>query len=306
MISGLIVAAALSGSWISQSNFQLYVPAGYTKREKRPLLVAIHGCTQTAGDFAGLTRISKLADAERLLVLLPNQDPAANAMRCWNWFVPENQKRGAGEPAAIKAMIDWVEARYAVDRTRVYVFGISSGGYMTSILLSCYSDVFAAGMVASGGMYEAAVDLQTAVPTALKGSERDPAASGRDAYRCSGAVHPRAVPVVVFHGSDDPFVAVRNGRQAVDQFITTNDLGDDGVENHSITELASHTDAIEGGRTFTWTDYGSGKTTLVRYYVVQGMGHAWSGGDLTYSWADPKGPDQTAIMWDFVKQFRRR
>jgi poly(hydroxyalkanoate) depolymerase family esterase len=204
MLSALFFAAAIGGSWISESNFQLYVPDGYTKREKRPLVVAIHGCTQTADDFAGLARVARLADRERVLVLLPNQDPAANAMRCWNWFVPENQKRGAGEPAAIKAMIDWVEARYAVDRGRVYVFGISSGGYMTSILLSCYSDVFAAGMVASGGMYEAAIDLQTAVPTALKGSERDPAASGRDAYRCSGSNH-RTVPVLVFHGSDDPF-----------------------------------------------------------------------------------------------------
>jgi poly(hydroxyalkanoate) depolymerase family esterase len=305
MLSALFFAAAVGGSWISESNFQLYVPDGYTKREKRPLLVAIHGCTQTAGDFAGLARVARLADRERVLVLLPNQDPAANAMRCWNWFIPENQKRGAGEPAAIKAMIDWVEARYAVDRGRVYVFGISSGGYMTSILLSCYSDVFAAGMVASGGMYEAAIDLQTAVPTALKGSERDPAASGRDAYRCSGSNH-RTVPVLVFHGSDDPFVALRNGRQTVDQFLVTNDLGDDGVENHSIVELSRHSDAVEGGHAFTWIDYGSGKTTLIRYYVVEGMGHAWSGGDAAFSWADAKGPDETAIMWDFVKQFRRR
>jgi len=301
VIGGLLLATAVAGS-----GFELYVPDGYTKREKRPLVVAIHGCTQTAGDFAGLARVARLADRERVLVLLPNQDPAANAMRCWNWFLPENQKRGAGEPAAIKAMIDRVETRYAVDRARVYVFGVSSGGYMTSILLSCYADVFAAGMVASGGMYEAAIDLQTAVPTALRGSERDPAANGRDAYRCSGAKHPRAVPVLVFHGSDDPFVAVRNGQQTVDQFLVTNDLGDDGVENHSIVELSRHSDAVEGGHAFTWIDYGSGKTTLIRYYVVEGMGHAWSGGDATFSWADTKGPDETAIMWDFVKQFRRR
>lgn len=301
MISGLLLAG-----WIAGSNFQLYVPPSYTKREKRPLLVAIHGCTQTAGDFAGLTRVAKLADAERLLVLLPNQDPAANPMRCWNWFLPENQKRGAGEPAAIKAMIDWVEARYSVDRRRVYVFGISSGGYMTSILLSCYSDVFAAGMVASGGMYEAATDLQTAVPTALKGSERDPAASGRDAYRCSGSKHPRLVPVLVFYGSDDPFVAARNAQQVVDQFLVTNDLGDDDIENHSIVELSRHSGVVEGGRAYTWTDYGFGKTVVIRSYMVEGMGHAWSAGDPAYSWADLKGPDETAILWDFVKQFRRR
>src|ERR1051325_1997194 len=96
MISALFLAAAVSGGWISESNFQLYVPAGYRKSEKRPLLVAIHGCTETAGEFAGLTRIRTLADSQRILVLLPNQSPEANPMHCWNWFVPENQKRDSG------------------------------------------------------------------------------------------------------------------------------------------------------------------------------------------------------------------
>src|SRR5207253_10592866 len=82
MISGLFLAAAVAGSWISQSGFQLYLPAGHTKREKLPLLVAIHGCTQTAEDFAGLTRITKLADAQRVLVLLPNQNPKIGRASC--------------------------------------------------------------------------------------------------------------------------------------------------------------------------------------------------------------------------------
>jgi poly(3-hydroxybutyrate) depolymerase len=177
---------------------------------------------------------------------------------------------------------------------------------MTSILLACYSDVFAAGMIASGGMYEAAGDVATGLRAALKGSENDPAAAGRDAYRCAGAVHPRLVPVLVFHGSDDPFVAARNGRQALDQFLVTNDLGDDGAENHSIAELARHSGAVEGGRAYTWTDYGTGKSIVIRHYVVQGMGHSWSGGDPTFSWADTKGPDETAIFWQFIRRFRRR
>ena len=300
MISGLLLATAIAGS-----GFKLYVPDGVARREKRPLVVALHGCTQTADDFAGLTRMARLVDAQRVFVLLPSQDPAANPMRCWNWFLPENQKRGAGEPAAIKAMIDDVQSRYAVDRSRVYVFGISAGGYMTSILLSCYSDVFAAGMIASGGMYEAASDVATGLSTALKGSENDPAAAGREANRCSGAVHPRRVPVLVFHGSDDPFVAARNGRQTVDQFLVTNDLGDDGTENHSIVELSRHSGAVEGGHTYAWTDYGSGKTVVIRHYVVDGMGHSWSGGDAAVSWADAKGPDETAILWEFFRRYAR-
>src|SRR5438128_1733494 len=101
----LLAAPAATGSWLSDSytnaagtrGFQLYVPAGYTKGEKRPLLVHIHGCTETPGEFAGLTRIAQLAEKERLLVLLPGQSAAANPSLCWNWFLPQNQKRGEGE-----------------------------------------------------------------------------------------------------------------------------------------------------------------------------------------------------------------
>ena len=110
----LMAIAIAAGSWVSDSftnaagtrAFQLYVPAGYTKAEKRPLLVAIHGCTESPGEFAGLTRIAKLADQKRILVLLPGQSAAANPSLCWNWFLPENQKRGEGEPSIIKGMID--------------------------------------------------------------------------------------------------------------------------------------------------------------------------------------------------------
>ena len=296
MISALFLAAAVSGGWISESNFQLYVPAGYRKTEKRPLLVAIHGCTQTAGDLGGLARIAKLADEQRILVLLPNQSVAANPMHCWNWFLPENQKRGAGEPAAIKAMIDWVEARYRVDRSRVYVAGISSGGYMAAILLSCYSDVFAAGMVASAGMYEAAGDVNSGIQAALHGSDRDPKVTGRDAYQCSGAAK-RLMPVLVFHGALDPYVNARSGQQAVEQFVDMNSL----ASNSTIRTIAEK--SLDG---YTRVDYGFGDTVVVRHIVVTQMGHAWSGGDPNYAYAYPNGPDQTAIMWKFFEQFRRR
>jgi len=304
----LMILAAVAGTWLSDSYtndsgtraYQLYVPAGVTKAQKRPLLAAIHGCTEKPGEFGGLARIARLADKEKILVLTPEQSVAANPSLCWNWFVPENQKRGAGEPSIIIGMIDKVAKTYNVDRERVYVAGVSSGGYMSSILLSCYPDVFAAGMVASGGMYEAAVDLQTAIPAALQGSARDPKTSGTDAYQCSGSVHPRTVPVLVFHGAQDPYVNVRNAQQVVDSFMQMNDLSDDGADNDSIVQLST---ATEHG--YTRTDYGGGKTTLIRSYVVTAMGHAWGGGDPKYPYAAPDGPDETALMWQFLSGWKR-
>jgi poly(3-hydroxybutyrate) depolymerase len=171
---------------------------------------------------------------------------------------------------------------------------------MTSILLSCYSDVFAAGMVASGGMYEAAADVNSGIQAALHGSDRDPKATGRDAYQCSGSAR-RLMPVLVFHGLEDPYVNARGGQQVVEQFAAMNDLADDGKDNGTIRTIAEeHTDA------YTRTDYGFEGKVVIRHIVVTHMGHAWAGGDPNYAYADPKGPDETALMWQFFEQYRRR
>lgn len=304
-------STARAGEWVKNSvtnaggtrAFELYVPEGIQKNETRPLLVAIHGCTQAAADFAGLARTARLADQARILVLHPSQTPLANPSLCWNWFLEANQKR-EGEPSLIVAMVDWVRKRYRVDEKRIYVMGVSSGGYMTSILLSCYADVFAAGAVACGGMYEGARDVIEAVHTAGHGSAMDPDAAGADAFRCSGSVHPRAVPTLVFDGSEDPYVVAANGKQVVAQFVQVNDLGDDGSDNDSIgIEPSSTGTAVSaGGLPYTWSFYGGG---LVRHYVVNGMGHAWSGGDPAFAYADPRGPDETAIIWSFLREYRR-
>ena len=285
---GLWITGSVTNAYGTRA-FQLYVPSGYVASEKRPLLVFIHGCTETPSEFAGLTRIAKLADEQRILVLMPAQSALANSSLCWNWFLPVNQRRGQGEPSLIRGMIDWTRERYHVDDTRVYVAGVSSGGYMTSVMLACYSDVFAAGMVASGGMYAAADDVIAGAYAALYGSSKNPNVTGAAAWRCSGSIHPRAVPVLVFHGSEDPYVAPVNAAQTMAQFAQLNDLGDDGIDNDSITN----------------TPLPNGQYSFGALHVVDGMGHAWSGGDPQFPYADTSGPDETAIMWSFLQQYVR-
>lgn len=295
----LAIGLWVTGSFTNPSGtraYQLYVPAGYVAGERRPLIVAIHGCTETAAEFAGLTRIAKLADEERLLILMPSQSAFANPSLCWNWFLPANQQRGQGEPSIINGMVDWTRAHYSVDDARIYVIGVSSGGYMTSVMLACYSDVFAAGMVASGGMYAGADDVYTGAYAALYGSQKDPNATGTDAYRCAGSVHPRAVPVLIFHGSNDPYVTVSNATQTLAQFAQLNDLGDDGVDNDSITTAPI---ASARGINFSWQRYAFGEE-----YIVN-MGHAWAGGDPQFAYAAQPGPDETALMWSFLQRYAR-
>ena len=133
---------AQAGSWVHGSyssiwgtrSFQLWVPNGYQPGEKLPLVVGLHGCLQNPDQFAGLSRLNEKADAERFLVLYPNQALFSNATQCWNFMFSVNQERGVGEPSLIVGMVNWVKGHYAVDERRVYVGGVSAGAVMTSIV----------------------------------------------------------------------------------------------------------------------------------------------------------------------------
>ncbi|MDY7229353.1 alpha/beta hydrolase family esterase [Hyalangium rubrum] len=305
---------AYAGSWVHGTytniwgtrGFQLWVPTGYQPGQALPLVVGLHGCLQNPDQFAGLSRLNQKADAEKFLVLYPNQSTLANGTQCWNFMLSSNQERGIGEPSIIVGMVGWVKSHYSVDSRRVYVGGVSAGAVMTSILLACHSDVFAAGMVGAGAMYKAATTASGSVYAMAFGSIYDPDDRGYDAWSCSGRQR-RQVPVLVIHGTEDSVVNPINGEQTVQQFLRTNDYGDDGSDNDSVRYAATRVGygSVPGGRNYIVKDYVYGGKLLVQQYEIHGMDHAWPGGDAAYPFADPSGPDATTIMWDFLKQHSR-
>ena len=181
-------------------SYEVWVPTGYVAGQRIPLVVALHGCTHTPRQFAGLTRFNQLADRENFLIVYPMQNLLANLTGCWNFAYTSNQTRGSGEPALLMQIVDKVKARFSVDDSRIYVGGVSAGAVMTSILMACYSEVFAAAMVASGGMYKAVTNQLDVGTARMNGSSYSPDQRGIEAWQCSGSAVPRPTPVIVFHG----------------------------------------------------------------------------------------------------------
>ncbi|WP_428679847.1 extracellular catalytic domain type 1 short-chain-length polyhydroxyalkanoate depolymerase [Reyranella sp.] len=259
--------------------FKLYVPAGHDRRPL-PLIVMLHGCTQSPDDFAAGTRMNELADERRFLVAYPEQPETANPSKCWNWFKVGDQIRDLGEPHLIAELTRQIIRDQAVDEDQVYVAGLSAGGAAAAIMGATYPDLYAAVGIHSGLACGAARDMHAAFSAMRQGA---PAA------RLTVRTGP-VVPTIVFHGDRDETVNPVNGDQASEQAS-----GGPGVRTQvSRGETAT---GIAFTRTLRFDAQGRDVGEL---WVLQGLGHAWSGGSAAGSFTDPRGPDASA---EFVRFF---
>jgi poly(hydroxyalkanoate) depolymerase family esterase len=260
------------GNGAGTRRYRVYVPARAASGP-RPLVVMLHGCQQSAGDFAAGTAMNRLAEEHGCLVLYPDQERGANSSNCWNWFDAAHQQREQGEPSLIAGMTRDVLREHGADPDRVYVAGLSAGGAMAAVLGAAYPDLYKAVGVHSGLPVGAARDLMSGLH-AMKGKHL--AGASRTLRR--------RVPLIVFHGDQDAVVHPSNGEVLIRQF-----LGDGTVRE--IEERASgHT------RTTALDDDGR---VVAEHWIVHGAGHAWAGGDPAGSYTDPSGPDASAEMLRF-------
>jgi poly(hydroxyalkanoate) depolymerase family esterase len=271
-----------------------YVPSTYKPGTAMPLVVALHGCTQTADGFRQLTRWDALAEANGFIVVFPQQSHSNNDLECWNFFQQAHMQRDQGEPAMIAGITQWVESHYTVDPHRVYVNGLSAGGAMASVMAATYPDVYAAAGIGSGCEYAA-----TAACAGYQSA--DPVQAGQQANQAMGQ-HARPMPVILFEGDKDTTVPPVNAQQLVQQWQVTDDMADDGTKNGSIpvSPVSVTNGTAPGGESYTVTKYSDGSgNELLESWLVSGMGHAWSGGCGCQQYSDPAGPDETAAMYAF-------
>ncbi|WP_298829875.1 PHB depolymerase family esterase [uncultured Piscinibacter sp.] len=272
--------------------YKVYVPAG-TCDAPRATVVMLHGCTQSADDFAAGTQMNRLADEHGFLVVYPEQPAQANASKCWNWFQPQDQRRGTGEPALIAGIVTEVVQRQGGDPRRVFVAGLSAGAAMAVVLGQTYPELFAGVGAHSGLPYGSAHDLPSAL-AAMKGGR-----SGMPGLKGAGTPQGKAsqaVPVIVFHGDRDHTVRPTNGAGIAQQARDAHAAQRPGAD----LQVSTQSGVAPGGRRFSRTVHADREgRARIESWTLHGAGHAWSGGHASGSYTDGSGPDASAEMVRF-------
>lgn len=270
-LSGVVAAPAaaatgtyrqVTGFGSNPGNLQMfeYVPAGLPSGA--PMVVALHGCAQSADAYHDHSGWSELADRWGFAVVYPQTTTANNTLKCFQWFQPSEYGRGMGEAASIVQMVGDAEQRLGLDAGRVFVTGLSAGGGMAANLLASYPDVFAGGSINSGLPAGCATSLVQATNCQNNDQGLTPDQWGdkvRAAHPGYGGPWPR---VAIWHGTADYTVRPVNAEELRDQW--TNVSG--------IPQTPSSTDSLPGGTTRSVYNDGNGNPA-VEVYSIAGMGH---------------------------------
>jgi poly(hydroxyalkanoate) depolymerase family esterase len=268
--------------------YKLYVPASALEKS-RGLIIMLHGCTQNPDDFAAGTNMNAIAETHGLLIAYPAQTRANNPSSCWNWFETNHQLRDRGEPAILAGLTQRLIEEFEIRDDHVFVAGLSAGGAMAVIMGATYPDIYRAVGVHSGLAYQSAGNIMSALAV-MRGS------AGSSLF---GKVQSRAddsepMRTIIFHGSADRTVHPSNAERISTMARTTGNA--DAIEK---------TTASVNGRRFTKTVVANAKGEFaIESWLIQGAGHAWSGGKPNGSYTDIKGPDASAEMARFFLNLR--
>ena len=235
-----------------------YVPDGLDG--PAPLVVVLHGCTQDAAVYDHGSGWSTLADRHGFILLFPEQKRANNPMLCFNWFSGDDNRRGMGEAASIRSMIESMKTAQGADPDRIFITGLSAGGAMVSAMLATYPDVFAAGAIIAGVAYGCAGDVAQAFDCMGGRGPSDAGELGASVRRASA--HKGPWPrVQVWQGSADRTVVASNADSIVLQWTHLHGLG----------PKPDRSDRVEGYPRRVWL--GSDGEPLVEQYTITGMAH---------------------------------
>lgn len=240
---------------------KLYLFEPTMKPQNCPLVIVLHGCSQTAENVAKLSSWNELAEKNNFMVAYPEQSFWNNPNLCFNWFEKNDNQRGKGEMESIKQMIDFLISNYSINKKRVFIYGLSAGACMTDIMLCNYPTLFHSGAILAGVPFQPDLSSSELVSTLLQPSKKTSEELGNPILKLNpeNKLFPQ---VIIFQGQNDIIVHPKNGDALVKQWTFI----------HSIDSIPiSKIDNFNGNKDIHRLQYGEQKQVI--YYEINHLGH---------------------------------
>jgi poly(hydroxyalkanoate) depolymerase family esterase len=250
----------LFGFGTNPGNLRMFAHIPERLPHEAPLVIALHGCTQTADEYDHGTGWSSLADKFGFAVIYAQQQRANNPKNCFSWFLPGDIARGRGEALSIREMVEHAVATFAADRHKVFVTGLSAGGAMASVMLATYPEVFAGGAIIAGLPYGCAGNVQQAFEAMFTEQPHAAQALG-DRVRAASRHRGPWPKISVWHGTSDPIVKPSNGEDIIRQWTNV----------HGLSDCPSYQELIGRHTRRIWND--ANGTALIEAFSIGGMAH---------------------------------
>jgi polyhydroxybutyrate depolymerase len=256
-------------------SFVTYIPANDDK-EQMPLVISLHGGFASPKGQFHLADFRPIADRDKFMVLCPASK---------HFWHDGRNNHGIDDIKFTAKLIDYMIAKYHADPQRVYVTGISNGGFMTSrIACQLHNRVAAIAVVA------ATLDED------------------------EGYTPEKPMPVMYMHGTDDPIIPENGnggkkfGRRmySQDQVLKLWAELDKCDPQPTLTDLP---EKVNDGTSVTKKEYINHATgfKVVGYTIING-GHTWPGGwqylPKLIVGKTTQNLNACEVIWDFFKQYR--
>jgi polyhydroxybutyrate depolymerase len=273
-LSGKYASSQTTGSFIHNGitrSYTIFVPLTWSPDKNFPMLLALHGLTQTGNGMMGFSNFNLYAEQYGFIVVYPN-----GVSNSWNVGFPGGST--ADDVGFLSALIDTVNAAYGTDLNRIYSTGFSNGGFM-SYRLACEAGDRIAAIASVAGT------MTTASLTACQPS--------------------RNMPVMHIHGTNDYVVFYNGGfgNTSVNEVLT---FWNTANECPSIPTIENLPDLVPEGSTVqkqTWAPCAD--STEVTFFKINGGGHTWPGSvGITGSGNTNRDIIASEEIWKFVSRFQ--
>lgn len=277
-----------------QRHYRVYLPKNYVEGKPLPVVMVLHGCRQTHHEIQQIAGFDALADKNNFILIYPfvTRYDDMRLKNCWGWWRPEHTRAGVGEVEDLWHVVEEVADEFSVDRARVHVAGLSSGGAMTVAALTVHAGCFASGAVIAGVSYGERTGAVTIPINSLRSYR--PIERTVKLMEKARKKDRTPAPLFIIHSYKDRAVDIQAGKNLRDSWLAYF-----GYDKTAMQKRERH---HTRGVPWVHTQYGKKQGgSIVETVFLEGGGHGWFGG-APGAYSFPGGPSLSNLMWQFFKQ----